>query len=125
VISEINVDYPYLKGVDVLVAMSQEAFMTYSKRIRDDAMLLIDEDLVEPNDLNGEIKLHKIPATRIAEEIGNKIVANIVMLGFFAAVTGIVSKEAMKKAVLSTVPKGTRELNERALDRGFEAGNEP
>jgi 2-oxoglutarate ferredoxin oxidoreductase subunit gamma len=120
VISEINVDYPYLKGVDVLVAMSQEAYMTYGKKIKDDALLLIDSDLVEPKDLNKNIELHKIPATRIAEELGNKIVANIVMLGFFAAVTGIVSEEAMKKAVLSTVPKGTQELNEKAFNRGYQ-----
>jgi 2-oxoglutarate ferredoxin oxidoreductase subunit gamma len=125
VISEVKVDYPYLKGIDILVVMSQEAYSTYSKGLADDVLMLIDEDLVEPLDINEKIELHKIPATRIAEELGNKIVANIVMLGFFSAVTGVVGRDAMKKAVMSTVPKGTLELNEKAFDRGFEYGKGP
>lgn len=120
VISEVKVDYPYLKGIDVLVVMSQEAYSTYCKELDKNGMMLIDEDLVEPDELDESIELHKIPATRIAEELGNKIVANIVMVGFLAAVTGLVSKDAMKKAILATVPMGTQELNERAFDKGYE-----
>ena len=63
-----------------------------------------------------------IPATRLAEDLGRRIVANVVMLGFVAAMTDVTSPEAMKKAVLDSVPKGTEELNERAFETGFEYG---
>jgi len=52
-------------------------------------------------------------------ELGRAAVANIVMLGFFTAAAGLVSVEAMKKSVLASVPKGTEELNRRALEAGF------
>jgi 2-oxoglutarate ferredoxin oxidoreductase subunit gamma len=63
-----------------------------------------------------------IPATRLAEDLGRRIVANVVMLGFVAAMTDVASPEAMKKAVLESVPKGTEELNERAFETGFDYG---
>ncbi|UCE36969.1 MAG: 2-oxoacid:acceptor oxidoreductase family protein, partial [Thermoplasmata archaeon] len=67
-------------------------------------------------------KVFKIPATRLAEELGRKIVANIVMLGFFSAVTEAVSYDAMKNAILSSVPKGTEKLNEDAFEKGYNFG---
>jgi 2-oxoglutarate ferredoxin oxidoreductase subunit gamma len=82
--------------------------------------LLIDEDLVELNHPRDEIRVCAIPATRIAEsELGRKIVANIVMLGFLAANSEVVSVEVIREAVLSSIPEGTEELNTRALERGF------
>jgi len=66
----------------------------------------------------------KIPATRIAEELGKRIVANIVMLGFFTGVTKLISYDAIKKAVLESVPARFRELNEEALEKGYRQGIE-
>ena len=127
VISDAKIDYPYLKDVNILVAMSQEAYTTYSKLLGKDRTLLIDEDLVELDRTQSRRRkwqVAKIPATRFAEELGKKIVANIVMLGFFTAVTNVVSYEAMKNAILSSVPKGTEELNENAFERGYNHGKE-
>ncbi|UCE73647.1 MAG: 2-oxoacid:acceptor oxidoreductase family protein [Methanomassiliicoccales archaeon] len=122
VISEAKIDYPYLKDVNVLVVMSQEAYGTYTKKLGKNGILLIDEDLVDMETKSRKWKVYKIPATRFAEELGKKIVANIVMLGFFTAVTGVVSYEAMKNAILSSVPKGTEKLNESAFERGYQHG---
>jgi 2-oxoglutarate ferredoxin oxidoreductase subunit gamma len=65
-----------------------------------------------------------VSSTRIAEGLGRAIVQNIVMLGFFAAVTGLVPREAMRDAVAESVPKGTEELNLRAFDAGWHAYEE-
>ncbi|MEE4311649.1 MAG: 2-oxoacid:acceptor oxidoreductase family protein, partial [candidate division KSB1 bacterium] len=62
------------------------------------------------------------PATRIAEDLGRKIVLNIVMLGFFTAVTKLIDHEAVRKTVETSVPKGTEELNLKAFDSGYEYG---
>lgn len=127
VISDTKIDYPYLKNVNILVAMSQEAYTTYSKHLGKNRLLLIDQDLVELDKKQiqrEKWKVYKIPATRLAEELGKKIVANIVMLGFFTAVSKTVSYEAMKNAILSSVPKGTEELNENAFEKGYNYGKD-
>jgi 2-oxoglutarate ferredoxin oxidoreductase subunit gamma len=100
--------------------MSQEAYAKYVDELADGGLLLIDKDLVELNHPRDNIQMYAIPATRIAEsELGRKIVANIVMLGFLAANSKVVSVEGIREAVLSTIPKGTEELNTQALERGY------
>ncbi len=120
VISDEEIDYPYVTQPDILVVMSQEAYEKFAPLLKDDGLLIIDEDLVKLK--NGEGKVAKIPATRIAESLGKRIVANIVMLGFFTAVTNLISYDAIKKAVLETVPAKFKELNEKALKLGYNQG---
>jgi len=123
VIEDTRIAYPSVTRPDLLVLMSQEAYHTYVSNFREGARVLYDEDLVhvEPG-LPGEFI--PVPAMRIAEELGRKIVANIVMLGFLTGATDRLSREAVKQAVLTTVPSHTRELNEKAFDRGYEKGLE-
>ncbi len=123
VISKSKIDYPYLKDIKILVVMSQEAYGTYTKQLSKGGMLIYDENLVTIDKKackEKKWKVYNIPATRLAEELGRKIVANIVMLGFFTAVSDTVSYEAMKNAILSSVPKGTEQLNEDAYNKGYE-----
>ena len=68
------------------------------------------------------MKLFGIPATRLAEELGRKMILNIVMVGFFTAVTKLVAYEAAREAVIVSVPKGTEALNLKAFERGYEYG---
>jgi 2-oxoglutarate ferredoxin oxidoreductase subunit gamma len=122
IVSDEPIRYPYVKKARVMVIMSQEAFTQFSPQMDPGGMMLIEEDLVDPTGLPDGIRLYRIPATRIAEELGRKIVLNIVMVGFFAAVTGLISKEAMRRAVETSVPKGSEELNLSAFERGFDYG---
>lgn len=117
--------YPFLRIQEVLIAMSQEGYNAFKDILEPDGILLYDEQLVEPGDLPVARHIAAIPATRIAEKLGRTMVANIVMLGFVAAQTDIVSPEAMKQAILTSVPKGTEELNSRAFHAGFHYGREP
>jgi 2-oxoglutarate ferredoxin oxidoreductase subunit gamma len=120
VIGEEQIDYPRATDPEVMVIMSQEAYHTYAAKRHSDCLLIIDEDLVDPKEEKLGMKMLKIPATRLAEQLGRKIVANMVMLGFVTGVTGIVSKEAMKEAIRTSVPRGTEELNLRAFETGYE-----
>jgi 2-oxoglutarate ferredoxin oxidoreductase subunit gamma len=120
IISDGAILYPHVTHPSVMVAMSQEAYTTYRGQLTEGGVLLIDADLVEPDSAAGQ-QVIPIPATRIAEqELGRRIVANIVMLGALAALTEVVSKDAMRKAVLESVPKGTEELNMKAFQMGYE-----
>jgi 2-oxoglutarate ferredoxin oxidoreductase subunit gamma len=120
IISDEKIGYPRPVGVDCLVAMSQESFDTYRDDIRDDAVIILDPDLVKRHDIGR--KLYKVNALKIAEELGNKIVTNIVMVGAFASIYGLLKPEAVKESVIDSVPKRFTELNVKAFERGFEAG---
>lgn len=124
VVSDDRVLYPYISIPEILVSMSQEAYEKYESELKDDGILIIDKDLVKMKPVRGKIKTYAIPSTRFAEELGNRIIANLVMLGFFSAVTGIVSPEAMKKALPGLVPGRFLDLNIKAFDKGFDYGKE-
>jgi 2-oxoglutarate ferredoxin oxidoreductase subunit gamma len=123
IISDEEINYPRLIEPKLLVAMSQEAYAKYVGELASGGLLLVDEDLVDLNDPRDDIDIRAIPATRIAErELGRKIVANIVMLGFVAANSDAVSKDGLREAILSSIPEGTEELNIQAYERGYEYG---
>jgi 2-oxoglutarate ferredoxin oxidoreductase subunit gamma len=122
VISGGTIHYPRVASPQVLVLMSEEAKNTYGGQLADRAMVLIDEDLVQLEAVPEHCALYKIPATRFAEKLGRKIVANIVMLGFITSVTRVVSYEAMKQALFDSIPGGTEELNLKAFEKGYEYG---
>lgn len=122
IVDDEKILYPYLTKPDILICMSQEAYTKFEPELKDDGLLLIDEDLVKEPKQRGKIKMYKIPATRLAEELGRKIVLNIVMLGFFTAVSQLLDPEAVRKTVEESVPKGTEELNLKAFDKGYEYG---
>lgn len=124
VVSDSKVLYPYITAADILVAMSQEGYDKFEPELSENGMLLMDEDLVKPKPPRGTMKVYPIPATRFAEQLGNKIVANVVMLGFFTAVADVVTYDAMKKAIPSSVPEKAVDLNLKAFDRGYEYGKE-
>lgn len=85
-------------------------------------MLLVEQDLVRVSDLPAGVRVHSVPATRLAEELGKRMVLNVVMVGFFGAVTGLLRPEALRQAVGESVPAAFRELNLKAFDKGFEYG---
>lgn len=114
--------YPYVTQPDVLVVMSQEAYTLFSPQINPNGILVIEEDLVRIDRLPAGVRVYSIPATRIAEELGKKMVLNIVMVGFFGAVSQAVDPEALRQAVAASVPEAYRYLNLKAFDRGFEYG---
>lgn len=120
IISDSTVLYPYIDLPEVLVAMSQEAYLKYIPKTRKDTTIVIDEDLVQPNTADTRTPLF-MPARRIALELGRLAVANVVMLGFFTAVTMVLSVDAMKQSILSSVPKSTGKLNMNAFEEGYSA----
>ena len=122
VVSDTRILYPYVSSPHVMLALSHDGYVTHKDTIAEDCTLLYEEDLVKLQRHDSKIRLYGVPATRIAEELGRKIVLNIVMLGFFGAVTELIPREALRKAVETSVPSGTEELNVNAFDSGFEFG---
>ncbi|MGB9742836.1 MAG: 2-oxoacid:acceptor oxidoreductase family protein [candidate division WOR-3 bacterium] len=124
IISEQKILYPYLMRPDILVAMSQEAYEKFEPTLKENGTLIIEQNLVRPHDHEGRIRQFAVPATRIAEGLGNRMFANMVMLGFVVAITSVVPKEALVKAVKDTLPSRILEKNLLALEQGYQLGVE-
>jgi 2-oxoglutarate ferredoxin oxidoreductase subunit gamma len=123
VLSEGEIDYPKTLSPDVLLALTAAACEKYARRVKSGGLLIVDE-LVEPVP-PGPYRVIRAPITRVAsEEFGRPIVANIVALGVLAAATDAVPLDALERAVLARVPKGTEELNGAALRRGYDVGRQ-
>lgn len=120
IIADSPIHYPYIRQPDILACMSQSGFEKYIDLLKEGGMLLVDQDLVKPGNIKNEY--FSIPATRIAEELGRKMMANIIMIGFITAVTKTVSREAAVATVEKSVPKGTEEMNIKAFTRGYDYG---
>jgi len=120
IISDEKIGYPRPTGVDLFVAMSQESFDTYRGDVTDDTVIVVDPDLVKKHDIGKSV--YKVQAQEIAEGLGNKIVTNIVMVGAATAIFGLLEYDAVKQSVLDSVPSRFKEINEKAFEKGFEAG---
>ena len=123
VISDEPIDYPYVQNPSVLIILSQEAYSNHGQNLPDDTLMIIDPDLVKRDPSQNPPPL-SIPATRMARDMGRAVVANIIMLGFLAAVSDLVSPDSLKESVLASVPKGTEEFNSKAFDLGHNYGLE-
>jgi len=117
VVSTEPIAYPFVQQPDYFVALSQEAYTKFRPDIKPDALVLIDQDLVKPQD--GD-QIRSIPATQLAEDLGRRIVTNVVMLGFFTANSDIVTPQAMIKALETTLNSRVFDLNISAFGAGLE-----
>jgi 2-oxoglutarate ferredoxin oxidoreductase subunit gamma len=134
VISDGEIDHPEVLSADVVVALSQEAYKKFSKTVHPGGLLIIDEDrVIIPEPANAPpgstlpvgVNLIKIPVVHLAQETtGKTITANTVALGVLVGLTGVVSKQAIEKAVTARAPKGTEEMNRKALEAGFAAAEQ-
>nr|WP_295000285.1 2-oxoacid:ferredoxin oxidoreductase subunit gamma [uncultured Methanobrevibacter sp.] len=119
------IEYPKVQDLDVLVAMSNEALIKYIGDLKDEGTLIVDPGTTDVEDVrefidSHNIKVYEAPATKTAmDEIGIKIVANIVMVGAITKITKVISKEAVMKSIEDSVPKGTEEKNIAAFEAGY------
>ncbi|MHA1862172.1 MAG: 2-oxoacid:acceptor oxidoreductase family protein [Candidatus Thorarchaeota archaeon] len=125
VISDEEIDFPKVQAPDVFVVLSRAAYLAYIDGLKDDGILIIDEDLVTiESDLPETVKLYKIPATRIADkEVGSKQATNVVMLGAFTVITKALSIEGLKARIEDKWPRFVK-TNMLALELGMKAGEE-
>jgi 2-oxoglutarate ferredoxin oxidoreductase subunit gamma len=114
--------YPYITQPDIMVVMSQEAYTRFVPELKEGGTLIVEQDLVRVTDLRRQTKVYSCPATRLAEELGKRMVLNSVMVGFFTAVTGLLEVGAVHKAIADSVPSNFRDLNLNAFEKGHEYG---
>jgi 2-oxoglutarate ferredoxin oxidoreductase subunit gamma len=114
--------YPYVTRPDILIVMSQEAYSLFTPQLKENGLLIIEQDMVRVDALPPGVRVYSVPATRLAEELGKRMVLNIVMVGFFGAVSGLLKPESLRDAIAESVPKAFVDLNLKAFDKGYEYG---
>lgn len=123
-IADDMVAYPYVKQPDLLIVMSPDAYKIFEPQVKPRGLILYESELVKLSPPRDGIRSFGVPAGRFAEEIGRRMIMNIVMAGFFTSTTGLIRREAMEQAVRDSVPKGTEDVNLAAFNKGFEFGAE-
>jgi len=124
IISDEKIGFPVVRKCDILVALSQTALEKHKKDLKEDGILVVDEDIVTVAP-DAQAKVFKVPATKTVEaELKSKVYANVVMLGALTKITGLVSKDAVEKAILNSVSKEAQESNINAFRIGFKLINQ-
>ncbi len=124
VISDGDIDYPKAVELDLLLSLTQESCNKYSGDLKEGSILIVDSEAVK--DLpQGDYRIYSLPISEIAlHKVGKAVVTNIVALGILTTICGVISAEAVRKAILARVPKGTEELNMRAFNEGCQRAAE-
>ncbi len=120
ILADGEIAYPRVVSPDVAVVLSQEAYRIVGRSRPAGCLLVAEENLVQLDEEAGNgTRVLRVPAARIAEQLGRRIVLNIVTLGFLCGATGVVSADALRAAIAASVPRGTEALNLRAFEAGY------
>jgi len=120
IVSDEKIDYPKVRNPSLVAVMSQEAYRKNITDLNGRAILIVDPDMVQEDPANHSGRIYRVPVTRIAEQLGKRIVANMVMVGTIIGLTNMVDTSSVEKAIAKYVPRGTEELNLNAFRKGYE-----
>ena len=120
IIDDEPIDYVETTDLDMLMCLTQDSFNKFKNDLKEGGTLIVDSVDVKLLDFNPEkYRVISVPIIDTAvNEVGKAFVANVVALGVVAASTGVVKMESLEKALLKKVPRGTEDLNRRALLAG-------
>lgn len=117
IVSDSPIDYPFVTAADALAIFFQEAYLRFRNEVRPGGTVIIDTGLVRPSDDDSEAL--GLPATTLAEELGNRLATNVVMLGFLIGKTGVVGRDSVEEVIRTTMKPSVVELDLHALDTGI------
>jgi len=118
IISDGKIGFPMVRKCDILIAMSPEAVEKNVKALKEGGLLLIDSTTVKSVP-KIEARIFKLPATETSEKVfGEKLYANVIMLGALTKITNIVSEKALEKAIRDTIPEKAVAINIQAYKKG-------
>jgi 2-oxoglutarate ferredoxin oxidoreductase subunit gamma len=118
IISDEEISYPLIDNLQTLVIMSQQAYDSYINELLSGGLLIVDPDMVDNPERRKDIDVLKIPAARTADLLGNRIIANMTMLGALQKRTGMISKNSLRKSICDSVPSRFIDLNLKSMNEG-------
>jgi 2-oxoglutarate ferredoxin oxidoreductase subunit gamma len=123
IISKEEIDYPKVTVADILLCMQQASYNKYGRDVDEQGIIIVDTTFVK--DFEQQQNLIALPITKTGvEELGSALFSNIVALGFIVGLTEVVNLESIDKAVAAHIPKGTEQINRKALTLGWKMANQ-
>lgn len=123
VISDQKIASPVVTNPDVVIIMNEPSLLKFEPLVKANGQLFFNKTLIKSRPKRNDIEIIPIEANKIAEELGQGRIANMVMLGALIKKMGIINLETMKKAQqkrFSRTSESQLALNDSALDRGYE-----
>ncbi len=118
IVSDGDIHYPKVRKSDIFVVMSQKALEMYLQDAKENSVLIVDPDLVDTSELESRFEIVKVPAMKTADEMGLRLISNMIMLGALGKKIEEITPEALEKAVTQSVPEKYLELNLKAVKAG-------
>jgi len=123
VVSDQPVDYPICSRLDLLLALTQKACDSYHPQLKEGGLLIVDQNRVSAIPA-GAFRVCRLPILETARlKLAKEVVANMLCVGIVGVLSGLASEEDLRQAMLARVPKGTEQINRRALETGFGLAN--
>ena len=124
IVSDREIDYPLIEKSDVLVALSQEALDKYFPDVRENSLVIIDPAFIKDIPEASHVHLIEIPAAELADELGSRLVANMIILGALVTMSSVISKEALEKSIKDNTAKPFHKLNTTGMSAGMKYAEE-
>jgi len=120
IVSDHEIDYPIVEKADVLVALSQEALDKYLPDTLENGVVIIDPAFIKEIPKGNHLKLVEVPSAKLADEIGSRLAANMIILGAVVALTSVISEESLNKAIKDNTPPASHQMNISGMRAGIE-----
>lgn len=122
IISHLPIYFPEVNQANILVCLTQEAYVTYASIIRPGGLVLTDSRYVRTAKKVDAKQIELPMYDSVIEKIGKPIVFNICMLGALLGITEFVKPASVMEVLKTTVPRDFISLNQDALELGMELG---
>ncbi len=122
IIADNEIGSPMVTVPDSVIAMNLPSINKFNMRIKAGGMLMYNSSLIERQDFRDDIRVVEIPASEIADELGNARVANMVMVGAYVKYSKILNRDDVLKALPDLVPSknpAMLQMNIDAFEKGY------
>ncbi len=122
VISSEPVASPIVANPDIVILMNEPSLHRFEPTVKGGGLIFFNQTLIKSRPKRSDVTVLPIEASKIAEELGQGRIANMVMLGALAKKGGFLNLESLKKAQRLRFGKASVEqltLNDKALERGY------
>ena len=120
ILTDENIGSPIVYDPSTVVVMNRPSLDKFEKSVVPGGLLIVDSDLVNRESDRKDIDIIKIPAQTIAEEMGSKTIANMILLGALVEKTKVIPMESLLKALREHGKEKFYEMNKKALEKGAE-----
>jgi 2-oxoisovalerate ferredoxin oxidoreductase beta subunit len=122
-IRDLEVGSPMVSQPSVLIAMNRPSLEKFENDVKKGGLIIYDSSLIDIKPQRTDVEILEIPATKLADELGNTRIANMVVFGAYVGYTGLMNKETVYESLKSAIKhKRFMDINIKAVDKGYQFG---